>query len=126
MADKRPRAAEKRPRFTGPKITLSKEERDRLRAQREARGLTTQQLADRVGASQASISNLETGRHPQVYKALYMRVVKYLFRPGDREPAADEEAAFFELTNDLADLTGKEIAAARAFVAALKSPRKSQ
>jgi len=108
-------------------MTLTKEERERIKNQRIKRGLTGEELASRIGTTQGSISNLETGkRHPQVYKSLYVRVVRYLFRPSDREPASDEDAAFVALSNEISDLNGLDIAALRATVAALKSSRNTR
>lgn len=127
MVEKRRPAPGKQPRFTGPKMTLTKEERERIKNQRIKRGLTGEELASRIGTTQGSISNLETGkRHPQVYKSLYVRVVRYLFRPSDREPASDEDAAFVALSNEISDLNGLDIAALRATVAALKSSRNTR
>jgi len=118
--------AEKYPRLTGPKMTLTKEQRDRLRQLRERKGLTGTQLAKRIGVTQGSISNLETGkRHPQVYRMLYTRVVRYLARASDHGAAPDEDESYIALTDDIKDLYGPDIQAVRALVVALKAAKKS-
>ena len=57
---------------------------ERIRAARLARGWTQQQLARRVGASQAGISAIERGRRGGVNRRLLARLVEAL----DLAPAA--------------------------------------
>lgn len=59
---------------TGPKITISPEERAHIRGLREGRNWTQQELADKAHTTQGTISNLESGDR-QVYLSVYKRVL---------------------------------------------------
>lgn len=81
--------SERRDRLaSGPKMDVPSEERTRLRDLREGRGWSQQQLADKIGVSNGTISNLETGGSGQVYKAVYAEVVRVL-KAGDEATEAD-------------------------------------
>lgn len=55
-----------------------------LKALREAKGLTQQQLAEAVGVRQATISDLETGKSRRIELDLIERLAKALHvKPGE-------------------------------------------
>ncbi len=55
-----------------------------LKALREAKGLTQQQLAEAVGVRQATISDLETGKSRRIELDLIERLAKALrVKPGE-------------------------------------------
>ena len=64
----------------------------RLRALREAAGLTQAELATRAGTRRATVSDLETGKSGRITLELLDRLAKVLgVRPGDlfgRDPPA--------------------------------------
>lgn len=63
---------------TGPKISVTPERRAEVKRLREALGWQQKDLAHRIGVNPATISNLETGRHPQIYQTVWFEVVRVL------------------------------------------------
>lgn len=66
-------------------ITPSNEERREVHRLRKKREWTQEQLADKAGCSPGTISNIETGRHPQVAQVVFVEVMRVL-----KGVAADE------------------------------------
>jgi len=62
----------------GEKISVSPEERATFKRMREANGWSQDELAAMVHVSNGTISNLETGRHGQVYKSTYAEILRVL------------------------------------------------
>jgi transcriptional regulator with XRE-family HTH domain len=102
----------------GEKISVGPEQRAWFKAQREARGIDQKVLAGRVGASQATISNLESGRHPQISKTLYAKLVRLFGQP---EGTTEVDQTFRELVDDLAPLGEANLKAVRDLVKALRN-----
>jgi transcriptional regulator with XRE-family HTH domain len=73
---------------------LYKEFGDRLRARRKAAKLTQSELAERVGLTRTSITNIEAGRQHVVLHQLFMLASKVGAEPHEllpREPATLED-----------------------------------
>jgi transcriptional regulator with XRE-family HTH domain len=104
-------------RRTGEKITVGPEERAFFKEQREKKGFDQKELGKKVGASQATISNLESGRHPQVTKATYAKLVQLL---GKSAVTPNAEQMFHEIVGDLAGVPESSLHAVRELVRALK------
>jgi transcriptional regulator with XRE-family HTH domain len=112
--------AKSRPRVSGPageKISVGPEERAFFKERREAKGYDQKVLGKKVGASQATISNLESGRHPQVTKATYAKLVQLL---GKSPVTPNAERMFQEIVGDLVDVPESSLNAVRELVRALK------
>lgn len=108
----------------GGMITIDEDERARIKAAREEAGLTQSEIAVKVGVTAATISNLETGRHPQVRKTVYakiLRVLKLAKAAPDASPANDE--TYKALVDEVIDLDGGEQALVIAYVKHLKKSR---
>jgi transcriptional regulator with XRE-family HTH domain len=104
----------------GPLISLTAKERADLKAKREAKGFTTRELAARAGTTQGTISNVETGRHPQVRRGVYARIRRAL---RDQSPAAaDADHVFKEIVEDAVDLTPEQLVLVRGLVKTVKAP----
>lgn len=71
----------------GPKITVGPEERTRIKEMREKRGLLQKELATRARTTQGTISNLESGRHEQIYLKVYQRILGVLNIEGEAHQA---------------------------------------
>lgn len=99
-------------------MTLDKTERARLRKLREDRDLGQKEVADKIGVTQATISNIENGKHTgQVKKSVYAKLIRYYkTKPGMSEPTAEQEAAFKALIEEVGDLTPDQYVAIRAVV----------
>ena len=75
----------------------------RIRAAREAAGLTQQQLGERVGKDRTYINRLEAGRHrPFTYAAALAQVLGGA--PGDYLPQPGEEGYQSDLREEVAEL----------------------
>lgn len=101
-------------------ITVDKEERRALREQREKLGLTQRDLARKLRhrVTSATVSNFETGRHPQVQRQLYADIKWALTK---QEVAADgTDSDFQEIVEGLVRLDARELGVVRAVVASLK------
>ncbi len=59
-------------------MTVTPEERAEIRRLRKDKDLSQEEVAEKIGASPATISNVETGRHPQMAAVLYARLMKLL------------------------------------------------
>ena len=121
MATKR--AKEERPRPAGALITLDAVERKRLRDRRISKGWDQKDVAKRIGVTAPTISNIETGRHPQIRKAVYADLLRVLFRSQDTETNAASDAAFRSIVEDLVDLDLDQQLAVQAIVKTVKKPR---
>jgi transcriptional regulator with XRE-family HTH domain len=74
----------------GAVIDVTPEERRRFKELRLAKGFTQPQLAARIGVSDGTISNIETGRSGQVKRAAYLAAMALLQSGAEVEPARDE------------------------------------
>lgn len=102
----------------GDKISVGPEERSRIREAREARGWNQEELASRVGVSAATISNLETGRHGQVYQSQYAKVRALLFKDGTAPTNAGEQIR--AIVSEIGDLPETDLESVALFVRALR------
>lgn len=94
----------KQPRPEGALITIDADERVRLRELRKKRGWQQGELAKRIGVTPSTISNIETGRYPQVRKSVYAALLRALRSTGAPDTTAEELAVFRELVDNLVDL----------------------
>jgi transcriptional regulator with XRE-family HTH domain len=104
----------------GPKITVGPEERAQIKALREAKGWIQKDLATRVGVTPATISNLETGRHPQVYLAVYQKIIAALRGDGAAQKAMD---AYHRIVEGSAELTESEQLTVAAWIDTLRKAK---
>ena len=74
---------------TGPVIDLTPDERVEFKRLRKAKGLSQQELADKIGVSNGTISNIETGGSSQPRRGPYFAALAYL--KGKKE-APDQDA----------------------------------
>lgn len=105
----------------GEKISVGPEERAFFKKQREEKGLEQKQLAVKVGASQSTISNLESGRHPQVNRATYAKLKQVL---GTFEAGATSEALYKRIVDGLMLLNENNLATTADLVDSLKERQK--
>jgi transcriptional regulator with XRE-family HTH domain len=66
----------------GPVMDVTPEERARFKDLRKSKGMTQPQLAARIGVSDATISNIETGRSRQVNRTAYLAAMMVLQSDG--------------------------------------------
>jgi transcriptional regulator with XRE-family HTH domain len=101
-------------------ITVDKEERRVMREQREKLGLTQRDLARKLRhrVTAATISNFETGRHPQVQRQLYADIKWALTK--QEAPTDGTDGDFQEIVEALVKLDARELGVVRAVVASLK------
>lgn len=59
-------------------MLVGPEERERIKKRRLELGWMQKELAAKAGCSYATISNLETGRHPQIKRDVYAGIYKAL------------------------------------------------
>lgn len=90
---------------SGPVIDVTPEKRARLKELRKLKGLTQDQLANKIGVSNGTISNLETGRHGQVHLSTYMEIVALL--EGADNDGHDERDWFRRVADKLLLLDGR-------------------
>lgn len=91
-------------------ISISPDERKRLRVAREELGLRQDVLAKRIGVSPATISNVESGRSRQVRRPVYAAIVRALkLESATEKDDKANEAAFRNLVEVVSDLTSEEI-----------------
>jgi transcriptional regulator with XRE-family HTH domain len=102
----------------GEKISVGPDERAFFKMRREAKGLGQAELGKKVGASQGTISNLESGRHTQVTKTTYAKLVQVL---GKSPTSPNAQQVFKEIVGDLVDVPESQLNAVRDLVRALKS-----
>lgn len=110
----------------GAKMDVSQNERDRLKGLREGRGWTQQQFARRIGLTNGTISNFESGKSKQVFRTVYAKIVRALdpkHATMSESEARAHSAAFSSFVVDIADLTLEQLEALRPVVQTLKKPR---
>lgn len=102
-------------------VTVGPDERRQLKEIREKLGLRQQDLATKIGAAPATISNMETGRHPQMRKVVYARLRRALklASEGIVEVAGDDENYIAIVTGAL-DLDEQQQRAVRALIDSLR------
>lgn len=106
----------------GGKITVGPDERARLKQLRTSKGIDQGELAAKIGVSQATISNLESGRHPQMTKDKYAALVRVL---GAQADAMTNEDAFRRIVQAATALEDEQLAVAVATIEALAALKKS-
>jgi transcriptional regulator with XRE-family HTH domain len=111
------------PQPKGGKITVGPEERVRLKDLRETKGLKQGELAAKIGVTQGTISNLESGRHPQMARDKYAALIRVL--GADSESMSNEEA-YRRLMNAGSVLSGDQLATAVTIVEALAAAAKKR
>ena len=106
-----------KPHPEGPLLTLTDTQRAAIRT---ARGKMEQkELAEKVGVTPATISNIESGRYGQVRKAVYARILKTLKLSAVAPP--DETAAKLSETIDvLAELSPENLETIRVLSLSLR------
>ncbi len=101
---------------TGGKVDVGPEERAEFKRLRKKAGLTQIQLAEKVHVSNGTISNLESGKHPQVYKSTYAELVLVL-KMGKVDD--DKGSRFRRLVQKYLRLDGRGEAAVEALIDSL-------
>lgn len=98
----------------GGVITVGPDERLEFRVQREKLKLRQEDLALKVGVSPATISNLETGRHPQIKKDVYAKIRRVLHLAAAGRDGEDSDEAFRAIVAGVIDLDegGQRVVAA--------------
>lgn len=109
----------KRP--TGDKITVGPEERARFKMLREAKKLDQKEVGRMVGVSGATISNLETGRHPQIYRETYVKLKMVLQAETPERMSAGE--AYKAIANEVSDLAESDQQVVLSVIRTLKKTR---
>lgn len=115
--------AKARPRLnqpTGGVVSVGPEERAWFKKQREAKKLGQAELGKKVGASQGTISNLESGKHPQINKSVYDGLIRVLGRADSIPNIQDVQR---EIAHEMADAPESALVAARELLRALKTKR---
>lgn len=87
MAKQLNRSAGRQVHPTGGVFDLTDEERLKFKEKREELGISHRALAKKCGCSQATISNIETGRSGQVNQFIYMKAYVILFGTEPSSPA---------------------------------------
>lgn len=96
---------------TGPVVDVTPEERTEIRKLRLAKKLTQEQLAAKIGVSNGTISNLETGRSGQTRRVVYLEALAFLKASAKSATTADDGGARFKRVMDKyleLDLRGQE------------------
>lgn len=119
---KRPRAPEKNPRPTGGLISISDEERARLRERREQLELDQEYVGNRIGVSAATIGNIETGRTKQPRRSIYFAYRTYLFRAERGQGETDLDANVKDLAAAIEQLDANGIDTVRLLAERLVKP----
>lgn len=113
MAKSRPRPSDP----TGEKISVGPEERALFKRWREENGLNQKAFSKKVGASQGTISNLESGKHTQIKKSTYAKLILLCRRP-DASP--NTERMVQEIIGELVGVPESSLGVVRDLVRALK------
>lgn len=124
-AAKVPGVAQAHPK--GDVVTLSTDDRKALREARVKRGLNQGEAADKIGVKQATISNVENGKHTsQVRKSVYAALVRlYKMKVDAPTPTIEHEKDFKDLVAAISDLEPDEYAAMLAVAKTITKPRHS-
>lgn len=127
MASKKPKGgSEEHPE--GPKMDVSTVERHHLRDLRKKRGWTQHQLALRIGLTNGTISNFESGTSKQVFRSVYAKIVRALTPKQAALSAAEAKSqaeAFGAFVSNVADLTPEQLASLVPVIETLKKSRQS-
>lgn len=95
---------------------------DRIREMREDQGLNQSELAERVGTSQSTISQLEKGKRNPSYRTLQSVAdalgvsVSYLLGEEELEELSEEEEAFFREYRGLSEDARRQLREYSAFL----------
>ena len=104
-------------------VTVDGRERQEFRRLRDEAGMTQRDLAERIGVTPATISNVETGRHPQLRRSHYAKLRRALGAGGRATDIAEAKDALYRgLVGDLADLEEKELRLVAAIVRTIRTP----
>ena len=110
----------------GPVIDITPEDRARFRKLRKAKGMTQPQLVTRIGVSDGTISNIETGRSGQVRRAPYLAAMAFLQGNVDVE-GLSRDARIKRMLDNVLKLDDRGLAAVEALIdSQLLSLNKSQ
>lgn len=101
-----------------PKVVVTGEMAAKLKAQREARGFSQRDLADKIGTTSGTISNVENGLQGTVPRRLYGKWQKALFGS-----AAVPDDLYERLINVTADGDEDYLAKMIAIAETLKKPK---
>lgn len=106
----------------GPVVDVTPEEREEIKRLRKSKGLTQEQLAAKIGVSNGTISNLETGRHAQVHLSVLVEVRRYLgAKDTDELDSGDRHK---KVMDGYLKLDGRGQAAVEALIDSLLSSRR--
>lgn len=106
---------------TGEKITVSPAERAAMKKRRLEIEWKQGDLADRLNVSQATISNLESGRHPQLYKSVYAEA-KRVLKIGNAKDAPEDTERFNRVVDKFLQLSTQHQAAVEQLIDSLLKP----
>lgn len=104
------------------KISVAPDERKLFKDRRIELGLTQRELAVKVHATSGTISNLESGRHPQIKRDTYLRLRRVLLREQTEGDGALDEF-IHGIVPDLETLDAQGRDLIKAMVDKLKKPR---
>jgi transcriptional regulator with XRE-family HTH domain len=86
----------------GGVVTITDDERARLKAKRLEIGWRQEDLSTRAGVSPATVSNLESGRSDQIKRVVYSKIIRAL-KLGDL-PAPSTDESFKRIVEGAVDL----------------------
>lgn len=110
-------------RLTQPKgsvVLVGADERERIRKKRLELGWQQKELAAKVGCSYATISNLETGRHPQINRGVYAKIYKALKLGDMTEQQAFNEESWHAIVTGSLEITDDDRRVVAALIDQLK------
>jgi transcriptional regulator with XRE-family HTH domain len=111
----------RQPNPGGAKITVGSDERAAIKKERERRGWRQEDLAAKIGVSPGTISNVESGRHPQMNRVKYAKLRAVLFH--GREDIDEDEDGMRSLIDDLASMSAAQRALIREVVRSMRKPK---
>lgn len=106
----------------GPLVSVSREKRRQWKLRREELKLTQRKLAALVGVTSGTISNLETGRHPQVRRNVYASLERKLSHVESVPEAVSNDNVYRELVENTFDMSDEELAIVLAVAKTVKKP----
>jgi transcriptional regulator with XRE-family HTH domain len=113
------KAKERQDHPDGPKMTLTSDQRAAFKLLRQGKGLSQQQLAHLMGVSNGTISNLENGRHEQVFVSTYTEAVRVLKATEIAKKNSDREMRFSRIVEKLMQLDARSELAVEALIDSL-------
>lgn len=113
----------KPPRPQGDKITVGPDERAWFKAERIHKGMEQKEVAAKVGCSPSTISNLETGRHPQIFKSVYIGLCALFPKEGTTDAPSNTTDWFSKIADGAATLPESDQELVSRFIETLKQSR---